>query len=154
MRRDDAHQLPVAGRRVLALRALDEPPGDRRRARLRRTALERLDVAEAERLEARQVEAADRARDVAERVGSLVAVVGGVGQRSRADGVEHDDAGAGHAAILGRAMTTVLGLIGIVVFIVGVIALAAGVTWLVVKLSPGEVGEAAGAAGAARRGEG
>ena len=52
-RRDDAHQLPVARRRVLALRALEQPAGDRRRARLRRAALERLDVAEAERLEVR-----------------------------------------------------------------------------------------------------
>jgi hypothetical protein len=33
-------------------------------------------------------------------------------------------------------VTTVLGLIGIAVFIVCVISLAAGVTWLVVKLSP------------------
>jgi hypothetical protein len=33
-------------------------------------------------------------------------------------------------------MATVLGLIGLAVFIVGVIALAAGVTWLVVKISP------------------
>ncbi len=33
-------------------------------------------------------------------------------------------------------MATVLGLLGLVVFIVGVIALAAGVTWLVVKISP------------------
>ena len=33
-------------------------------------------------------------------------------------------------------MSTVLGLIGLVFFIVGVIALAAGVTWTVVKLSP------------------
>ena len=64
------------GRRVLALRALEQPAGDRRRARLRRAALERLDVAEAERLEVRQVEAADGARDVAERVGALVAVLG------------------------------------------------------------------------------
>jgi hypothetical protein len=31
---------------------------------------------------------------------------------------------------------TVLGLLGIVLFIVSVIALAAGVTWLVVRLSP------------------
>jgi hypothetical protein len=31
---------------------------------------------------------------------------------------------------------TVLGLIGVVVFIVCVIALAAGVTWVVVRLSP------------------
>jgi hypothetical protein len=33
-------------------------------------------------------------------------------------------------------MMTVLGLIGILAFCVAVIALAAGVTWLVVKLSP------------------
>ena len=33
-------------------------------------------------------------------------------------------------------MATVLGLIGLVVFIVCVIALAAGITWLVVKISP------------------
>jgi hypothetical protein len=33
-------------------------------------------------------------------------------------------------------MTTVLGLLGLVVFIVCVIALAAAVTWTVVKLTP------------------
>jgi hypothetical protein len=33
-------------------------------------------------------------------------------------------------------VNTVLGIIGIVVFIAAVISLAAGVTWLVVKLSP------------------
>jgi hypothetical protein len=33
-------------------------------------------------------------------------------------------------------VTTVLGLIGMVLFIVGVIALAAGVTYLVVRLTP------------------
>ena len=33
-------------------------------------------------------------------------------------------------------MATVLGLIGLVVFIVSVIALAAAITWLVVKVSP------------------
>jgi hypothetical protein len=33
-------------------------------------------------------------------------------------------------------VATVLGLIGLVVFIVCVIALAAGITWLVVKISP------------------
>ena len=33
-------------------------------------------------------------------------------------------------------MGVVLGLIGLVVFVVSVIALAAGVTWAVVKLSP------------------
>jgi hypothetical protein len=33
-------------------------------------------------------------------------------------------------------MDTVLGLIGLVVFVVVIISLAAGVTWLVVKLFP------------------
>ena len=33
-------------------------------------------------------------------------------------------------------METVLGLIGLLVYIVGIVALAAGVTWIVVKLSP------------------
>ena len=102
LRRDDAHQLPVPGRRVLALRALDQPAGDGRGARLRRAALERLDVAEAERLEVGKVEAADGAGDVAERVRALVPVLIGVRQRAGAHGVEHDHAGAGHGAILGR----------------------------------------------------
>jgi hypothetical protein len=31
---------------------------------------------------------------------------------------------------------TVLGLIGLVLFIVGVIGLAAGITWIVIKVSP------------------
>ncbi len=35
-------------------------------------------------------------------------------------------------------METVLGLLGIVVWIVLVIAIAAGVTWVVVKITPGE----------------
>ncbi len=126
----------MAGGRVLALRPLDESAGNGRRARLRGAALERLDVAETERLEAGQVQPSHRARDVAEGVGPLVAVVRRVGQLARADGVQHDYARSGHAAILSREMMTVLGLIGIVLFCTSVIALAAGVTWLVVKLSP------------------
>ena len=35
-----------------------------------------------------------------------------------------------------RIMTNVLGVIGILIFIASVIALAAGVTWIVVKISP------------------
>ena len=35
-------------------------------------------------------------------------------------------------------MDTILGLLGIVIWIVSVIALAAAVTWIVVKVSPGE----------------
>jgi hypothetical protein len=33
-------------------------------------------------------------------------------------------------------METVLGLLGLLVYIVAIVSLAAGVTWLVVKLSP------------------
>jgi hypothetical protein len=33
-------------------------------------------------------------------------------------------------------MHTALGLLGLLVYIIGIISLAAGVTWLVVKLSP------------------
>ncbi|HWJ45350.1 MAG TPA: hypothetical protein VNR63_08170 [Gaiellaceae bacterium] len=33
-------------------------------------------------------------------------------------------------------MDTVLGLLGLLVYIVAILSLAAGVTWLVVKLSP------------------
>ncbi len=135
-RREHAHQLPVSGRRVLALRALDEPAGDRRSARLRRAAFELGDVPQTERLEARQVEAADCVRDVPQSVRPLVAVVRRVGQLARPDGVQHDYACPWHAAILRREMANVLGLVGIIVFCVCVIALAAAVTWLVVKLSP------------------
>jgi hypothetical protein len=35
-------------------------------------------------------------------------------------------------------METVLGLLGLVVFIVGVIAIAAGVTYVVIKVTPAE----------------
>jgi len=33
-------------------------------------------------------------------------------------------------------VTTILGLIGLAAFIVGILALSAGVTWLVVRVSP------------------
>jgi hypothetical protein len=62
------HELPVAGGRVLPLRALEETAGDGRRAGLRRATLELLDVSEPERLQVRQVEAADSLGDVSERV--------------------------------------------------------------------------------------
>jgi hypothetical protein len=48
---DDAHHLPVARGRVLALRALDEASRDGRRTGLRRTTIERHHVSETERLE-------------------------------------------------------------------------------------------------------
>jgi flagellar biogenesis protein FliO len=44
-------------------------------------------------------------------------------------------------------MLTVLGLVGIVVFCICVIALAAAVTWLVVKLSPSKAAKPAEPAG-------
>ena len=98
-RRDDAHQLPVACRGVLALRALEEPARDGRRVRLRRAALELLDVAEAERLEVRAGRARRPPGDVPERVRAVVAVVGGVRQLAGADGIEHDHTGTGHAEL-------------------------------------------------------
>ena len=99
-RRDDAHQLPVPRRRVLALRALEQPAGDGRRARLRRAAFERLDVPEPERLEIGQVEATDGAGDVPQRVRALVPPLGSIRQLTRADGIEHDHAGPRHAGSL------------------------------------------------------
>jgi uncharacterized BrkB/YihY/UPF0761 family membrane protein len=39
------------------------------------------------------------------------------------------------------AVSTVLGLIGLIIFIACVIALAAGITWLVVKISPTTAGK-------------
>jgi hypothetical protein len=48
-------------------------------------------------------------------------------------------------------MDTVLGLLGLLVYIVSIISLAAGVTWAVVKLSPSKSQkEAAAAKNAAR----
>ena len=135
--RDDAHQLPVAGRRVLALRALDEPAGDRGRVLLGRAALELPDVAEAELLQVGEVEAADGPGDVGKRVRALVAVLRRVRQLARPNRVQHDHAGARHGAILRSVMDTVLGLLGIVVWIVAVIAFAAAVTYVVIKVIPG-----------------
>jgi len=101
LRCHDAHQLPVAGRRVLALRPLDQATCDVRRAGLRPTTFERLDVSEAEPLETREVDAADRARDPSEPFRALVTAFRRIGKLSRAIGVEHDDARSRHAAILG-----------------------------------------------------
>ena len=53
---------------------------------------------------------------------------------------------AATAAIL-QVVTAVLGLIGLVIFSACVIALAAGVTWLVVKLIPAGRGERSQQAG-------
>jgi hypothetical protein len=95
------HQLPVSRGRVLALRPLDEPARNRGRSGLRRAAGQFLHVAETERLEIREVEPADRFRDVAKCVRPFVAVVGRIRQLTRPDGVEDDDARPWHEAILG-----------------------------------------------------
>jgi hypothetical protein len=87
---------------------LEQASGDGRRDRLRRAAFERLDVPEAEGLEVGEIEAADRAGDVAERVRDRVgvAVLRSVREGADPDRVQHDHARAGHGAILGRAWTT------------------------------------------------
>jgi hypothetical protein len=122
--------------RILALRPLDEPACDRGRSGLGRASLERLDVSQAQCLQAWQIEAADGTREIAERVRSLVSVLRGVGELAGTDGIQNDHAGSRHAAILSRDVITVLGLIGIAAFCAAVIALAAGVTWVVVKVLP------------------
>ena len=92
-RRDDAHQLPVAGDRVLArAERVQAAVEDGRLGG--RDALERQDRAEPEAAQHRQVEAAGRLGDVAERVGAGVAVVGGVGQLARPARIQDDDEGA------------------------------------------------------------
>ncbi len=87
---DDAHELPVTGGRVLARTERVQPPVERGRRRRRDTG-DRDDRAEAEALERRQTEPADRVGDVRERV-RLGRVAVGLGVRERADaaGVEHD----------------------------------------------------------------
>jgi hypothetical protein len=92
-RRDDPHQLPVAGDRVLAgAERVQAAVEDGRLGG--RDALERQDRAEPEAPEHRQVEAAGRLRDVAERVGAGVAVLRGVGQLARPACIQDDDEGA------------------------------------------------------------
>jgi hypothetical protein len=103
---------------------------------LRRAALERLDVPEAERLEGRQIEASDGAGDVRQRVRPLVTEVSRVWQFSRPDGVQHNDARTRHIESYPTRVADALGIIGILAFIACVVALAAGITWIVVKVSP------------------
>jgi hypothetical protein len=136
LRRNDAHQLPVARRRVLSLRPLDEPARHGGCAGLRGATLERLHVAEAERLEARQVQSSDCSGDVAQGVRALVAVLCGVRQLAGSDRVEHDDARPGHPAILGTPVSNALGLLAFVAYVLAVVGVAAGVTWVVVRLTP------------------
>ncbi len=138
-RRDHAHHLPVPGRRVLALRALEETAGHRRGTRLRRAALERHDVPEPEGLEVRQVEAADGAGRVAEGVRAFVSVLPCVRQLSSADGVENDDARPRHSAGYSTAaLNDALGLLLLVVYIAGIVGIAAAITLAVIKVFPTE----------------
>jgi hypothetical protein len=126
----------VAGRRVLALRPLDEPSRDRRRPRLRRAAFERLDIAQTERFEGRQVEPSDGVRDVRKCVRPFVPELRRIRQLTRADGVQDDHAGPRHIPRrYPSSVANALGLFGILVFIVA-IAFSAGVTWVVVRVSP------------------
>ena len=113
--------------------------GNGRCARLRWAALERHDVPEAERLEIRQVETADGAGRVAEGVGTFVSVLPCVRQLSSADGVEHDDARPRHSGGYSTAaLSDVLGLLLLVVYIAAIVGLAAGITLLVIKIFPTE----------------
>ncbi len=98
--RDDAHELPVAGRRVLALGALEQPSRDGRRAGLRRAPFQVRDVSEAKRFQVGDIEPTDRTSDVSERIGAFVAVFRCVRQLSRPNRVEHNHAGARHGAAI------------------------------------------------------
>ena len=91
--RHDAHQLPVAGRRVLARAEVMEDTV-KRGVRGPRHPANRPEVAEAQALERGQLEPADRVGDVAQRVRARVAVVRGVGLGTGAEGVDHDHEGA------------------------------------------------------------
>ena len=122
--RDDAHQLPVAGRRVLALRALEQAAGDRGRAGLRRAALERLDVAEAERL---QVRAGRARRPRARRCRACRSPRRRRRRRPEALPRRRRPARSRKRAARGysrAAVDTVLGLLGLVVFVVCVVVFA------------------------------
>ena len=133
---DDAHQLPVPRRRVLALRALPRAARRSRRARLPAgSPPSLLHVAEPECLQIGQIEPAHGPRHVGQRVRSLVAVVAGVGQltgpgrRRRHDSrrrgtrdLPHVRAGCRrirHAAILVlRLVDDVLSVLALCLFIV------------------------------------
>ena len=89
---------PASGTEII--QELGEAAGDRRRPRLRRAALQGLDVSEAESFHCRQVEATDGAGDVPEGVRPLVTELTRIRQFARSDSVQHDDARPSHAAIL------------------------------------------------------
>ncbi len=91
---DEAHELPVPVQGVFAAGPLGHaaPGGQRRRDR--GDAREGHDVPQAELSEKGQAQAAAALGDVDQRVGPLVAKVGGVGQAADADGIQDDQDGA------------------------------------------------------------
>ena len=91
---DEAHELPVPVQRVLAAGPLGHaaPGGQRRRDR--GDAREGHDVPQTELPEMGQAQAAAALGDVDQRVGSLVAEAGRVGQAADADGIQDDQDGA------------------------------------------------------------
>ncbi len=85
----DAHQLPVAGDRVLAGRRFGHASDGRARP-IDRGAGDRRDAPQTEGAQRRDRQPHAR-RNVAERVAALVAIRRRVGQFADADAVEHDD---------------------------------------------------------------
>jgi hypothetical protein len=83
----DAHHAPVTGGRVLARPERGEPAVEHGRLG-RRDAFERQDRAQPEAPERGQMQAADLARQVPERVRAGVPVLGGVRQRARPTGID------------------------------------------------------------------
>ncbi len=83
-------------------------------------------------------EAADGAGDVAERVRAFVAVLVGVRQLAGSDCIEHDDARPRAPGYSRTPVANALGLIEFVVYCLAsvIIGIAAGVTWIVVRLTP------------------
>ncbi len=88
-----AHQLPVAGGGVLGRRALGQPPHQRRGPVGHRDPRQRRDRPQPEPLQRRQAQAADRRRDVAQRVRAGVAEAVGVDGRAGAHPVQHQHDG-------------------------------------------------------------
>ena len=145
---DDPHQLPVAGRRVLAARALEQPArrrrarpaaaGSPRAARRCRGRAPPSSAGRARRRRARRCRACSSPRRR-----SRLRREAPPHRRHRARSRTRE--ARGYPTCRGRT----LGLIGVAIFIVCVIALAAGITWLVVRLCPlAELEEEAGQAAA------
>ncbi len=136
LRRDDAHVLPVAGRRVLALRAREQTAGDGRRAGLRRAAFELLDVAEPEappssegRARRRRARRSRACRTPRRRTRRRRATRRRRRRRERLRKLW----AWGYSR---SALSDALGLILFIVYCLGIVGVAAGVTWIVVRYTP------------------